>query len=409
MEARLPALSRLLALAYIISSTALLGATSDTGVSSEAETTSHAAAYGAPLSSCGSWPAQYSRLHREILGGAAAPRFTVLHPYMIAGLADNLACSASLFYFSLLTGRALLIDESAGDPMFGSAYAAPNVDWEASPAHLDSLTQHSIDNFTFSYRPDGSIAMHGEQIEVFRRGDLAGIGGDANVVHWHLCNGGAVVDLFSNPYHKAELFRMGLRPDTAYACALGFLFSPNRGVQDMFPAEAAIMADADALKIGIQIRTGDHSMAMQRQGVPSQEEAAAEVGLYQPWFECAAAVERRASPGRHQRVIWYVISDSEWLRKCAAVVFGSKVMSSMGSCPTIRHVRHAVGGGGAAAAMCAVGEHWLFSLADYHITHQGGFGRSAAVLSGKWDNMYSLLKACQPMSLREIADVPPGI
>jgi hypothetical protein len=56
------------------------------------------------------------------------------------------------------------------------------------------------------------------------------------------------------------LFKMGLRPETAFACAYNFLFAPNDAVKAAFRTEfdrLGTTADDDVLKIGINFRLGD--------------------------------------------------------------------------------------------------------------------------------------------------------
>lgn len=47
--------------------------------------------------------------------------------------------------------------------------------------------------------------------------------------------------------------RMGLRPDTAFACAMEFLFEPRQEIKTEHAATIAALQDAATLKIGIQV------------------------------------------------------------------------------------------------------------------------------------------------------------
>lgn len=55
-------------------------------------------------------------------------------------------------------------------------------------------------------------------------------------------------------YTTEKLYKMGLQPHTAFGCAMQFLMQPTPDVKELFSAEAAALADPDALKIGIQMR-----------------------------------------------------------------------------------------------------------------------------------------------------------
>lgn len=60
---------------------------------------------------------------------------------------------------------------------------------------------------------------------------------------------------------------MGLRPDTAFGCALHFLFgglAPEaRALAELQPRLHEAMVDERAIKIGIQIRLGDEHILEQ--------------------------------------------------------------------------------------------------------------------------------------------------
>ena len=65
---------------------------------------------------------------------------------------------------------------------------------------------------------------------------------------------GKSVSLFSNPAHAPTLYGMGLRPETAFGCALNFLFRPHAAIRQPFERELAMLERPDTLTIGMQIR-----------------------------------------------------------------------------------------------------------------------------------------------------------
>ncbi|PNW87099.1 hypothetical protein CHLRE_02g109000v5 [Chlamydomonas reinhardtii] len=81
---------------------------------------------------------------------------------------------------------------------------------------------------------------------------------------------GISVALFNNPHHRRQMEGMGLRPDTAFGCAMAYLFgSLNAATRALAAAEPrlhGIMTDESAIKIGIQIRLGDAKILAQLQG-----------------------------------------------------------------------------------------------------------------------------------------------
>ncbi|KAG2436291.1 hypothetical protein HXX76_006602 [Chlamydomonas incerta] len=81
---------------------------------------------------------------------------------------------------------------------------------------------------------------------------------------------GISVALFNNPHHRRQMEGMGLRPDTAFGCAIAYLFgSLNEATRALAAADRrlhGIMTDEAAIKIGIQIRLGDAKILAQLQG-----------------------------------------------------------------------------------------------------------------------------------------------
>ena len=87
--------------------------------------------------------------------------------------------------------------------------------------------------------------------------------GDVETVFF-ASNRGRVLKLFENSHHAEAMYEMGLRPDTAFACAHHFLFEPNTVVKHMFmPVMKALQVTPHTLKIGIKVRVWDEAFAGQ--------------------------------------------------------------------------------------------------------------------------------------------------
>lgn len=199
---------------------------------------------------CGNWMSSYVELHKSIRAGEQAPRYVMVDP--MSGLSDSLACIGSAFYLALLTDRAFVMDESVEADRFSNMYQSHYIDWESDlqkVAHLSNFTIYGL-------RTIGD-PLEGYPFDVFRRGDLNSFGTNADVIYVSRCNGGVVVPLFVNAIYRRQLFRMGLRPETAYGCMFNFLFDILPAVREMFAREIPIIEDSSSIKIGIQIRTGD--------------------------------------------------------------------------------------------------------------------------------------------------------
>lgn len=350
---------------------------------------------------------EYAELHRDIRSGAKPPRYLMVSP--MAGLADSLACVGTAFYFALLTKRAFVMDETVESDRFSTMYQSPHIDWRSSLDDIKHMSNFTLSDIKATF--DNPTETEIWPMSVFRNGDLDTFGATAEVVYMDLCNAGLVVPLFDNPVYKQQLFKMGLRPETAYGCMYAFLFEILPGAREMLAREIAAMENPNHIKIGIQIRTGDDTMINQVLDDPSSNEAEIALSPHAASFQCAEAVEAQvlAASSIPREVIWYLLSDSVRLRKSAIIKYGRKVLTNLDGVKDLKHIRKDRGGGGAAAMMYAAGEHWLYSLADYHIFGNGGFGRSAAVASMKWGYYNVLVSGCKPVSVQDLATIPPYI
>jgi hypothetical protein len=148
-----------------------------------------------------------------------------------------------------------------------------------------------------------------------------------------------------------------------------------------------------ALRIGIQIRFGDATMG--HQGGEQLQRA-------RRFFQCAERIEAaHALPG--QRVVWYLMSDSAVLRRAAPSIFGAKLLTDADfsgvhtDCKRNANTSACTATAMGDALRHAVGSMLTFSLADYHvITARSGFGRAAAWLSGRRNNIFEVAAAAVP-------------
>lgn len=168
------------------------------------------------------------------------------------------------------------------------------------------------------------------------------------------------------------------------------------------------LSDHSVLKIGIQIRVGDRTLAKGRRDFTGLVQ-------YDAFFDCAAQLEanRRASP--KQRVLYYMISDSVRLRKLASAALGPKLVTSLDV--PVQHSRkeyRLTEDGMRRGFASAAAEMWLFSLTDYQIiTLHSGFGRLGAYMSGRFHQVYDIdvvqeqqtappLRSCSPYDYASI-------
>lgn len=262
-------------------------------------------------------------------------------------------------------------------------------------------------------RTGGPLPTNETAFQLIYRGSLDDLGDGADIVTI-FGNVGVINTLFNNPQYKSQLYRMGLRPETAYGCALEYLFAPSLAIKQHFHDEILTMT-GDAMKIGIQIRLGDSYL---KGGVfEEQKHAEATIETIRHFFECAdQLVATFRQPG--QQIVWLLLSDSLDIRSLTKSTYGDRVLVKLDE-PS--HVAGMSGNEQQQAMIAAAGEHWLFGLADYHVISSiGGFGRSAALRSQGWDTIYELdvyqttAVQCdglhtQPLSWQQIASHAPFV
>lgn len=95
------------------------------------------------------------------------------------------------------------------------------------------------------------------------------------------------------------------------------------------------------------------------------------------------------------QVIWYLVSDALPIRRAAKERYGEKVLTRTGDEDgeqlTLGHTTWGGADGKQDVFVSAAGENWLFGMADYHIISQlSGFGRTGAVRSMRWKNIWTM-------------------
>ena len=118
-------------------------------------------------------------------------------------------------------------------------------------------------------------------MDVLQNKSLLDLGAGAPVVKV-TGNVGVLNILFDNPVYTKRFLRMSLRPETAFGCAVNFLFSPTVAVRQYFEHEFRLMSSA-VFKIGIQVRLGDGYL----KGGTDVKYAGASLQDVKQFFDCA--------------------------------------------------------------------------------------------------------------------------
>lgn len=219
-------------------------------------------------------------------------------------------CGCAGFYYALLTGRAFQITTYGSLPDLHDAYEFPNINLTRHIEDADHLIAPARTSYT-GLRKYGSEVNRRKYYNAYLVNDddkSDAIFGTMDLNMWPsgdvetvflASNRGRVLKLFENSHHAEALYDMGLRPDTAFACAHHFLFEPNAAVKHQFmPIMKALQVFPSALKIGIKVRVSDEAFAGQDVGLD----------LMDAHVACAKDVEAsRKQDG--QEVVWYATGD----------------------------------------------------------------------------------------------------
>lgn len=337
-------------------------------------------------------------MHSAILSGQLPPRLTV-SVAVETGIADRIVGIMSQFYYSLISNRALQIQRTGNLPMLEAAFDYANVNW-TSPFYPAELYEHVRVHHQGQRIPPPTVntSMYShvyhvnvDPVDFFVKSNLSNLpsGYDTPFVFF-ASNRGKVYRLFQNPFHLKHLHAIGLTPPTAFACAFTYLFKPNAAVMSIARPLIDQLMDSDVLKIGIQVRTGDHMIT---------SNSSVDIARFSAFFSCAAEIEKTRKTHENQRVIWYVISDSLTFRAAVKAQYGAKVLTDVTTQP-----RHS-DCGGIHHAEChqsvlndtiqhAVAEITTFAFTDVQIVSRySGFGKVGALLSNRWNSIYTINSA----------------
>ena len=181
----------------------------------------------------------------------------------LAGFSDRLLGIIGVFYYALLTGRAFQVHvpalcrstrhvmqpscacvtlahslsllqisegEHAHSLRLENAYAQPNINWTATQDYGKYIRHSKGGEETISQTYKYIDALHvavGDGLVEFLPWLKAHSAQELEMEEQHvivLLNRGSTQQLFRNHYLEARLSEMGLREDTAFGCAMEFLF-----------------------------------------------------------------------------------------------------------------------------------------------------------------------------------------
>ncbi|POY75522.1 hypothetical protein BMF94_1424 [Rhodotorula taiwanensis] len=369
--------------------------------------------FGRPVGVCevGEWQLPYARMHADMLNGARAPRlleYVCLAGHMCGGYADRMLGMTTALLFSIISGRAFLAHWGQPAPL-DLIFDSPFIDW-SRPYNVSSETSfaagHALvtDRTTIHTLNQGSAGLDymlpGLVDSLMANGSSRWAQLDANR--------GTVLRSFTYPSVRPHLDRLGLTPTNAYSCLINYAFRPKRAALAFIAQYTSYFALPENFVVGIQIRTGDKSM--ESAGWDRHT-----VAQYQYYFTCAEQLAMTyARPT--QRVVYYLITDSNDLEQDAKRVLGNRVVVTgleqahaeikANSSNVDDSIRRATDG-----FMRTIAESWIFAGTDYQIlTANSGFGKIPTWQRGR-DNTTVLnprANCSLPSTLQTFVDMAQG-
>lgn len=331
---------------------------------------------------CGGWQKEYTDMHKDTMQNLSKRSRLFIFKSPNSGLTDRLVGLITGFYAAVLSKRAFLISDwwtyprdtqvqltSALDNHYINLSLPASYEKRlrldnTSYIHLDYINKEPL----FSLKDNEKEAAKGVRA-VFSKDD-----GDAVVLFES--NRGGTYSLFKNSTGPAN--GLGVIPNAGIYCAFHYLFKPNSQVLELMHPLSTVLRDENVIKIGIQIRTGDHGFSFKSSAKISDK------AYYRNFFECAQSIEDSVNASQ-RRVVWYLISDSVSLKSSAVETYGNKLLADIEHVPMHIGINNDVNNlqsGGPLAMQLAVADVLQMALCDYFVvSHDSGLGKLGVLLS----------------------------
>ncbi|OUM61794.1 hypothetical protein PIROE2DRAFT_12097 [Piromyces sp. E2] len=314
---------------------------------------------------CGIWQEQYTKFHRE-MEASNNKKYLILDAHQ-CGWGDRFIQIVSGFYVALLSKRSFKIIGINLENVFDK----PNIDWSLDEKELKRLKKNKSIKELY-YTGDKS----GYYNEGFLYTNFTSNYEDYEALRYRIQNG-KIVKIFENPFHKKQLYEMGLRPETAYG-----YYEANSKI-DYLPS------NDEPVRIGIQIRTGDDVFKGGKSNY-CKGDVMNSTNIIQ-YFDCAQSLENeifetpynkpsgslsmKNNNKKKRKIYWFLITDCKILRKKAKKLWPEKIITITDK--TIDHLEKTKN---EESINLTFAEHWLFGEMDYHIISRAScYGRTASL------------------------------
>ncbi|GAA6004518.1 uncharacterized protein JCM10292_005652 [Rhodotorula paludigena] len=349
----------------------------------------------------GKWLEDYQKMHAEMLDGTREPKFISYHcetGINCGGLGDRLLGMTSTFFFGLLTQRAFLAEWQSPVPI-DVVFDSPHIDWSHSTYTAD---RHPV-------LGQKQLASKAAELDIIHF-DRLSVDATFGTVSWNpkrgrkptpgfemrdlayqspwikfYTNRGMIYRSFKYKHLQKSLNRLGLEPNTAFACISEYLFKPKLPALDLITQYTSVLALPTVFSVGIHIRTGDQSMR------DAEYDKVNTVKRHVSFFRCARELGETYAR-KDQRVVFYLVTDSAHLKQDAQRVLGSKLVTT-DMVPQHVHQKS----GHVDGVMNAVVEDWILAKADMLVaTQDSGFGKLASFMMAKPNSTVTIFPKYNP-------------
>ncbi|SGY17556.1 BQ5605_C015g07818 [Microbotryum silenes-dioicae] len=339
---------------------------------------------GRPSTGCPSmpWARNYTILHNAILQGKKPVKvFQATCPATAScgGIADRSLGLFTSFLYAILTDRAFFIEWDNWP--FELLADAVHIDWSQPTDMQTGLARHPKMGVTKSRILLPMIDLPDDYVDAFLIMRIWSHMRDHPFWIRFWTNRGAVFRSFNYGGVSDVLKEKGLVRSSAYACLSEYLFRPKANALRFMVQYTSLFALPSVFSVALQIRTGDQSMEFAKN---DHSDAAS----HRAFFECAEKVSARlARPD--QKIVYYLVSDSEALKRAALNQYGDRVILSGLSAAhpeiaaedlnPVEEKKRVLDG-----ASEALIEGWLLGKTDFQIlSTDSGFGKIPVWSAGK--------------------------
>jgi hypothetical protein len=300
-------------------------------------------------------------------------------------LADKLVAFPSLLLWAMLSKRALIAVEPYDFPAWGDIFDFPRINITA-PSEFNVIYDRKQEwcNKPENVRRDAKhlcwLAYTTNHLRQLESQNMTHFLNDVNYIYVQ-SNRGVSYSMFSNPYHRQQLLAWGLTPETAFSCAMEYLFkeksiSCDATCQHLKNSVFSARQQGKAV-IGVQVRVGDNVM---KTGSDNTS-----LAIATNHFKCASDIARDIYASSGSQSVLYFLSDSLSLARNVLNFYGDSVIADSETKPV--HVGSSCNRGGkcyskedkALIVRQTVNRMILFSLTDYQVVAEhSGFGMMSA-------------------------------